>query len=417
MPDSLFRRPYFWTRLRANPLGKLIEEFVQHLSDLGYSWATIRERVQSLEHFGCWLRSEGLKPQAVNQALVKRFIETHLPNCRCSKPAPVFLHQIRPALKQFLKLLRLKGVLKDESHREPIEVVLDQFHTYQREVCGLAESTCRQRSGFVREFLHKKFGSRKPQWSTLRVSDVTSFISEYGQRYRPASLQVVASSLRRFLAYLQSQGQIDSALVAAVPRVTNWRLANVPKALTEQQTREFLSVFDRSTANGSRDYAMALCQVVLGLRVSEVANLSLDDIDWQNGIVRIIDSKGHCSRELPLPSRVGQAIVAYIRDQLPGGRCRNVFVRHKGAKGAPVSNALIKGVMQLAYAKTSSCEGLWGTHVLRHTAATRLLQHGAKMKEIADVLGHRSIETTTIYAKVDIPQLKAMALPWPESQS
>ncbi len=414
MADSLVRRPYFWARLKANPLGELIEEYVAHFRELGYAWLTIRERVQSLEHFGCWLRSRGLGLKAVNRELVRRFIREHLPRCRCPRPAPRRVHNVRPALNQLLRLLRAKGMLNEEVPHKPIDVAIDQFRSYLRDVCGLAESTSAGRSRDVREFLEKRFGKGELRWAALRPSDVSSFVTDFATRYQPQSMQSVASSLRSFLRYRQVQGQCDDSLLAAVPRIAHWRLSSIPKALIEDQVREFLAVFDRSTANGCRDYAMALCQVVLGLRVGEVAKLRLDDIDWRTGTVRIEDAKGHHRRELPLPVRVGKALIKYLRHHRPTGRCRNVFVRHKGARGAAVTNALIQGVMRLAYAKVPSCRHLGGTHVLRHTAATRMLHRGAKLKEIADVLGHRSLESTVIYAKVDLPSLTAVALPWPE---
>jgi integrase/recombinase XerD len=127
-----------------------------------------------------------------------------------------------------------------------------------------------------------------------------------------------------------------------------------------------------------------------------------------------VNSKSKRARELPLPARVGQAISQYLRHGRPPTPCRNVFIRHRVPKGAAVSTALIRGVMRLAFAKADGCAHCKGTHVLRHTAATRLQQRGASLKEIADVLGHRSLDTTTIYAKVDLPSLTAVALPWPE---
>lgn len=416
MLDSLYRRKYFWDRLRANPLGQVIEEHVTHFRELGYTWLTIRDHVQCLLHFGCWLRSRRVGLEAVNAELVRRFMYDHPAKCHCPRPAPVRLHQLRPALNHLLRLLRAKGLLNEDVHRGPIDTVIDQFGRYLREVCGLSESTCTSRTRYAREFLDKKFGRRELRWTALQASDVISFVTDFAPRYRPPSIQCVASSLRCFLRYLHVQGTCESSLVAAVPRVAHWRLSSIPKALSDDQLHEFLSVFDRSTANGCRDYAMALCQAVLGLRVGEVAKLCLDDIDWRAGTLRIQEAKALRCRELPLPVRVGQALVKYIRHKRPPTPYRNVFVRHKRPRGAPVSNALIKGVMQLAFAKTSSCRHLCGTHVLRHTAATRMLRRGAKIKEIADVLGHRSIENTAIYAKVDLPNLAATALPWPEVQ-
>ena len=414
MSDSLFRRPYYWDRLRANPLGELIEEYVTRFRELGYSWLTVRGHVQALEHFGAWLRSKGLGPEAVNVELVQSFVRVHLPRCHCSYPAPVSLGQVRPALNHLLRLLREKGVLREAVRRWPIDAVLEQYGIHLNECCGLSERTCEIRVRYAQSFLEARFGRREPRWTTLRPKDAISFVMNYAQRYQPKSMQVVASSLRSLLRYLQAQGWCGASLVAAVPRIAHWRLSSLPKGLGEDQVREFLSTFDQSKATGLRDRAMALLQLILGLRVSEVASLHLDDLDWRTGTVRIGAGKGRDPRELPLPVPVGEALVRYLRDGRPPSRCRNVFVRHKGACGSPVSTALIRGVMRLAYAKVRGCERLGGTHVLRHTAATRMLQHGATLKEIADVLGHRSIQTTTIYAKVDLGSLSDVALPWPE---
>ena len=414
MADSLFRRPYYWDRLRANPLGELIEEYVTHFRDLGYSWVTVRGHVQALEHLGTWLRSKGLGPEAVNAELVRSFVRGHLPRCHCSYPAPVSLGQVRPALNHLLRLLREKGVLREAVRRWPIDAVIEQFGVYLHECCGLSDTTCEARIRYARAFLEEKFGRREPRWTALQPKDVVSFVMDYAERYQPQSMQSVASSLRRFLRYLQVQGCCGASLVAAVPRIAHWKLSSLPKALSEDQIREFLSTFDQSKATGIRDCAMALLQVILGLRVGEVAKLCLDDLDWRKGTVRIGTGKGRDPRELPLPVPVGEALVRYLHDGRPPSPCRNVFVRHKGACGSPVSTALIQGVMRLAYAKVRGCERLGGTHVLRHTAATCMLQHGASLKEIADVLGHRSIQTTTIYAKVDLGSLSDVALPWPE---
>lgn len=186
--------------------------------------------------------------------------------------------------------------------------------------------------------------------------------------------------------------------------------------MTESQLRDFLSVFDRSTAVGRRDYAMALCQVDMGLRACEVAGLCLEDIDWRNAILRINTTKVKRAREFPLPVRVGRAISRYLRYGRFSTFTRSIFVRHGKRHGFPVSTHLIRWAMRRAYAEVQGCEHWTGTHVLRHTAATLMLRRGVSLKEIADVLGHQSIETTTIYTKVDLPALGAVALPWPEAQ-
>ncbi len=184
--------------------------------------------------------------------------------------------------------------------------------------------------------------------------------------------------------------------------------------MTQEQLLRFLDSFDRTSVTGRRDYAMTLFMLELGLRVSEVTDLRLDDIDWRAGTVRIRSAKERRTRILPLPSRVGKATAIYLDGGRPLSAERQVFLRHRAPLGTPVSRELVRGVIRRAYAR-SACPHEWtGTHILRHTVATRLLQSGASLKEIADLLGHQSIDTAAIYGKVNLPALAAVAMPWPE---
>jgi integrase len=161
---------------------------------------------------------------------------------------------------------------------------------------------------------------------------------------------------------------------------------------------------------------MALYQVDLGLRVSEVSMLHLEDIGWRNATLRIDGGKSGRTRELPLIDGVGRAIADYLRNGRPVTTCRRIFVRHTVPVGTAIGTGLIRGMIRRAFSRVEGCAHWKGTHVLRHTAATRLHRHGASLKEVADLLGHRSIDTTTIYTKVDLPTLATVALPWPEDQ-
>jgi site-specific recombinase XerD len=158
---------------------------------------------------------------------------------------------------------------------------------------------------------------------------------------------------------------------------------------------------------------MALCMVTLGLRVGEVAALRLDDVDVAAGTIRLSTGKVRRDRLLPMPRHVLQAVVAYIRRGRPRTDDPCLFVRHRTAVGAAVTRELIRGVMRRAYAAIPGSEGWTGTHLLRHTAASRLQCAGADLKRVADILGHRSLDTTAIYTKVDLARLAEVALPWP----
>jgi site-specific recombinase XerD len=183
--------------------------------------------------------------------------------------------------------------------------------------------------------------------------------------------------------------------------------------LTDEQLGALLVSFDRSTAVGKRDYAMALCMTDLGLRVSEVVGLKLRDIDDSNQTIRMEAGKSRRERVLPMTPRLRRAIRGYLRHGRLQTTDTHLFVRHRLPFGTAVSRELVRGVIRRAYAVVPGCETWTGTHRLRSTTASRLLRAGSSLKQIADILGHRSIDTTAVYAKVDWDRLSAVALPWP----
>jgi len=417
MLDQFFRRPRVRTRLRANILGSWIEAYVEYLDQRGHPPSTIQQYVQGVEHFGVWLASEQITIENVTRATIDSFLHDHLPICRCPTPAPACLNQVRAALAHLLRVPNGRPPRSQPpSPLTPVDVTLGHYRSYLRDTCGLAESTCSYRIRYAREFLQGKYGNGPVGWGLLRPQDLMAFTAGYADRCRPRSAQVAASSLRSLLRFLQLQGDCEPALVAAVPTIPSRQLDHLPRTMTDEQLRRFLACFDQSTPTGRRDYAMALCQVDLGLRVSEVSMLHLADIDWRKATLRIDGGKSGRTRELPLSDGVGRAIADYLRSGRPATTCRRIFVRHTVPVGTAIGTGLIRGMIRRAFSRVEGCAHGKGTHVLRHTAATRLHRHGASLKEVADLLGHRSINTTTIYTKVDLPTLATVALPWPEDQ-
>jgi integrase/recombinase XerD len=296
----------------------------------------------------------------------------------------------------------------------PLDAVIHAFDLHMRDVRGLAPSTRLYRVRYVREFLQSVFGRGPLRLDRLVVADPMGFITAYARRCSPATAQVAASALRSFLRFLQLQGLCEARLVAAIPSIPHWDLAGIPRTLTEQQVKQLLASFDRATATGRRDYAMALCMVDLGLRVSDVVRLRLQDIDWRQSTVTVSGVKPRRCNVLPLPQRIGKAIADYVRRGRPRSQHVEVFLGHRAPVGAATRETLVRGVMNRAYARCGLDPRCRGTHVLRHTAASRMLQRGATLKQIADILGHRSIDTSAIYAKVNCPMLASVAMPWPE---
>jgi integrase/recombinase XerD len=417
MLDQHFRRPRVRDRIRANVLGDWIELYVAYLDARGHPPGVIQQYAQAVEHLGAWLSSEHIAIDAVTRATIASFLHDHLPHCQCPTPAPTCLYQVRAALAH---LPHVPGIhlssAQPASARNPVDVAVEHYGRYLRETCGLAESTCTYRARYAREFLRAKFADGPMKSETIRPEDVMAFAAGYAARCRPQSAQVAASSLRSLLRFLQLRGECESALVAAVPHIPSWRLDHLPRTMTDEQLRLFLDRFDRSTPTGRRDHAMALCQVDLGLRVSEVSALRLEDLDWRAAILRIEGGKSRRTRVLPLTDGVGRSIAEYLRQGRPTTTCRQIFVRHTVPVGTAIRTELIRGAIRRAFAQVEGCVHWTGTHALRHTAATRLHRRGASLKEVADLLGHQSIDTTAIYTKVDLPTLATVALPWPEER-
>src|SRR5262249_18321199 len=290
-----------------------------------------------------------------------------LPHCQCPTPAPACLYQVRAALAH---LPRVPGIhlasAQSASPWNPVDVALEHYGRYLRDTCGLARSTCTYRPRYPPHFLQAQFADGPLKGETIRPVDVMAFTAGYAARCRPQSAQVAASSLRSLLRFLQLRGECESVLVAAVPHIPSWRLDHLPRTMTDEQLRRFLGRFDRSTPTGRRDYAMALCQVDLGLRVSEVSALRLEDVDWRAATLRIGGGKWGGVRALPLTEGVGRAIAEYLRKGRPPTPCRHLFVRHTVPVGTAIGTELIRGRIRLAFAQIEGCAHWTGTHVLRH---------------------------------------------------
>ena len=210
---------------------------------------------------------------------------------------------------------------------------------------------------------------------------------------------------------------MDKGLLILPLSAPVWKVASVPKTLTSNEINLICSAFDLCTPTGKRDYAIFLCFTELGLRSSEVANLSLSDFNWRDASVLIKKTKSHVQRALPLSQPLGEAIVQYLELARPTTCERVLFVRFSHRTGEPMGTSQIRGSVRRAYARAGISPSITGTHILRHTKAGAMYDGGANLKVIADVLGHASIDTAVIYTKVGRSHLLWLICPWPEAQS
>lgn len=419
MLERVFREGRVLDRLRGGVLGDRLDDLAAYLDERGHSSQMIEKYVRAVGHFAHWLGSKDIAPSSLSEETLCAFTEEHRTRCACSVPRGESLSHTRAAVVQWLGLLRRCGEIppKQASPKEPAAVVLDSFAAHLRGTCGASPGTCRVYVQHVRLFLRACYGDGPVDLTRIVPKDLVTYISGYAARVKRRTAKKAASALRTFLRSLQLQGLCGAELIAAVPSIRSWKLSDVPKLLSEEQVQRLLTSFDCASRQGRRDYAMALLMARLGLRAGEVAGICLDDIDWRGGTLRIEGGKRRRSHVLPLPADVGRAIVAYLKQGRPQSRRRRLFLRHRPPVGEPISSGAVGGVIWRAHERGQVKAAGRGTHALRHTLATRLLRGGANLKEIADILGHRSIDTTAIYAKVDLTQLTRVGLPWPEARS
>lgn len=298
-----------------------------------------------------------------------------------------------------------------------IDSLVTAFERHLRRTRGTSDRTLRGYSRYVRLFLRSVFDDGHVDPGRLDTPDVIGFVAAAAARYRPSTVKLLATSLRAFFRFLVAQGLAGGTLLKAVPKAAHWRLAGLPRGLSEEHYDRMIRSLDGSTALARRDRAMVLCLCMLGLRGAEVAELCLDDIEWRAGTVRIRRRKTGRGAVLPLPDDLGRAIVAYLRRGRPPTSDRHVFVLHGGSIGKPIRSHVVAQAVGRALDRAGLAAPSRGTHLLRHTLATRMLRHGASLEEVGDVLGHRHLDTTAIYAKVDLSALGDVALPWPGAAS
>ena len=298
----------------------------------------------------------------------------------------------------------------------PVERCVRAFEHYLRDERALTPATIINYAPFIRGFLADRFGDGPVRLSRLRAHDVVSVVQRQARRLHQKRAKLLTSALRSFLRYARYRGAVTLDLAAAVPIVANWSMPAIPRAIGTDQIRQVLASFDRRTAIGRRDYAIVLLLARLGLRGGEVAGLELDDLDWNAGLVRVRGKRGQRA-VLPLPAEVGAAVAAYLRHGRPRSASRRVFLRGKAPIRGFLSPCAIGSIIRHALRRAGIQAPTTGAHQFRHALATLMLHHGASLTEIGEILRHRSPQTTTIYAKVDLTALRTLALPWPAGDS
>jgi len=388
----------------TGPLTPLIKDFAAELIRQGYRPGAAARQLQLIAHLSRWLAVKGLGATDLTASILAQFL-----TARRSQGYTLWLS--RKALTPFTHYLHAVGLVP-AAKVEPsaIEELLTRYGRYLVDTRGLAETSTRAYVDMVRPFVATRLVDNELDWEELKRTDLTAFVRRACRNRSGGSARLLAAALRSLLGYLHIEGLIRRPLSTAVPSVAGSKLAGLPRSLEAGQVDRLLAACDRRTRTGRRDFAMIILLVRLGLRAGEVRALSLDDVDWRAGEL-VVRGKGNRVERLPLPSDVGNALAAYLRHaRSDTAQGRTIFVRihapHRALTSAAVSNAV-----QMAASRARL--GPVSAHRLRHTVATQMVRSGVPLPEISQVLRHRQLLTTAIYAKVDREGLRRLARPWP----
>ena len=401
--------------LAKEPLAPHIDAYMQFLANRDYAANTFSNYLGVVSHFAQWMHRRRLRLQSIDEAVVAQFIDKHLPRCHCSGPVQRDRRTLSAALGHLLAVLRARGAIASATlSSTPVDEELRRYDAYMDHVRGLAPKTREMALRIVGRLLTSRFGDAAIDIAAIEPDQVRDFFAQQAQLYsKPASAGTVIASLRGYFRYRVSLGDAVHGLIGVLSYPANWQLSSLPKTLTAEEVEQLAGALGKPGRSLRRADAIVRCALDLGLRSGEIAHISLDDIDWRAGTITLRHTKGRREDVLPLPATTGAAIAAYLEQERPKTRNRAVFVRHHTPRGEPVGPDLVRKAIRQAFARA----GLPYTrsHLLRHTMANRLLAGGASLKEVADVLRHRSLNTTMIYAKLDSRKLTAVALPWPGS--
>ena len=381
--------------------------FRAELARLGYTAGSAELQLGLVAHLSRWLTDRGLHAGELTPERVKQFFEAR----RRSGYTAYWTERSLSPLEGYLRRL---GVLPEpipSVANTPLEKLLEDYRDYLARERGLGVSVNRYLAVARRFLSERSSGADDLGVGSLMAADVRQFVlRECCVRGRSVSYaRNRIAALRALLRYLHVKGLTPIPLAPAAPGVADWRGSALPRGLDEEVVARLLASCHRQHATGLRDYAILLLLVRMGLRAGEVAALELDDVDWRQGEI-VIRGKGNRHERLPLPVDVGEAMVDYLRHGRPRHECSRLFMRAQ----APRAGLGSHGVTMVVY-RACDQTGLprVGAHRLRHTAATEMLRAGAKLTEIEQVLRHRRVATTAIYAKVDRVALRPLAQAWP----
>lgn len=414
--EQMFKCPRTLNKLRTGPLAKILEGFCQWLLDEGFARDCIRKHLSNVSHFNKYLERTSNRPRTMVTAKnVEEFFKEYPFLYRNQGPLEDHLRRVRHSINRFTAYLDIKGLFVPLVQTPIYQALLDDYLTWLRNYQHSAEGTLKIRAQSITQFL-QWLG---PQATVRGLAGLTperieTFFLSHAQVMGRSKRRSMQSALRMFLRFGLQQGFFQHRLDWVVPTIRTYKLSTVPRALTEEQAQRVIDAVDVTTDIGRRDHAILQLLHTYGVRGGQLRALQMEDIHWADNQILFKASKHGKDSLLPLSLEVGQSLLDYLRYARPHCSYPQIFLTCR-APHHPLTNP---GSLSAIVERYISAAGIdvpgKGSHAFRHGFATRMVNKGHSLKEVADVLGHRHLSTTFIYTKVDFNALKQVALDWPE---
>jgi integrase/recombinase XerD len=390
--------------LMTGPLTPFADLYRRELRARGYTARSTVNELRQVARLSRWLDAGGFEVAQLSTERVEEFLAVQRASARHRS------QWSRPGLRCLLEVLRGRGVLGTEEPGREVsaeEAMLASFERYLLDERALAPGTVDGYLSHARRFLSGLTPS--DGLVSLTAGAVTSAVLLESAAVSVSATQNFVAGLRSFLRFCFLEGLVEFDLSGAALAATGRRRSSLPRGITSADANALLASCDRRTALGRRDYALLVALLRLGLRRAEVAGMRLDDIDWRAGEL-VVRGKGAREDRLPLPVEVGGAIASYLRRGRPRSDRREVFLQARAPFG-PIASGTVASTVRRACRRAGIAEV--GSHCLRHTLACEMVAAAVPLVEIAQVMRHHSLQTTSVYARVDLERLRLLASPWP----
>jgi site-specific recombinase XerD len=382
-----------------------MDNLVEWLQDHGYARATIDNHLQGINELVRWLKRR--------QPILGRLNQQHLNGAyehfRTGQPG------VAGTIRAVSRYFRERKTIPEGPTKPPLqsECQLEVFSAYLREVRGLAERTIEGHQNRLRLFLHfLNFDQRPSAIRRLKAEQIEAFVRRSAKTNNRFSLQHVIASVRAFLRQQYAEGVLTKPLHQQIDSPRTYRLEQLPRALPWEQVVALLRSIDRSTADGLRDFTLLYLAARYGLRSCELVRLTLDQIDWRAGTLSVLQTKTRQVLQLPITDEAGDILIRYLQTARPPSSRRELFLRRRAPSG-PLAHTAVHDILNCRIRQSGLKLPTLGGHVLRHSFAVHLLRRGVPMMAIGDALGHRDPQSTAVYLRLALDDLRTVGLSVP----